>query len=734
MLDLQRFRKGKDIDMVEKFKSYCKVNKINFESFNSKITKINQLKQKVNKLIYSNNISDLNNQINDCLLYINLLTQINQSIKFGKENKMWELKFRWTNVTTGNSDVSSNLNFEICSVKYNIGICFALIGYKYLYSKNEDELKISKQNFEKAAYIFDELKTMNQYLSDLKVVDFTPEYLSICTNFCLGMAQYYFYLCSECRKLKNAGKSRFITGAYIYLESALSFKFTKLDKTFIKCLSIYFHALGLYFIALDNYIIAEQVKKGLGLVMGYQTYASEIISEISKDDLKKIKDFFNINLIEDLKEQINTFIKKNLKKVNDLYKEVIVDKKNLPKLQYNQFAKKSKYEESAIMQLNEQKERLKIEDSMEKLSLSKIPSNLKGLIEQYKDQLQNELKKEFNRYETSESILKFLSEKNLPYILEPYTDYNPSATPDGEIHVDERIMNVIQYIKDKGGLNYLKSRMNELDEYYNSINETINKFGQSIIKIIEEDKENKILYGDQWVVQSPDDYETRIKNYRKHLIYCKSCDEKIKSEILAKEKYFDVFNLSEEEILLKIPNPLQLVNNLNSSKILKTALNTLNEDEILLNKACNIILSNVSKNIPINELNKVYNKKESMSNIIQNELKKLNSNFNTIEGYSNNIKKDMQIVQEKFSVFEKEISGIKNDGYNKAIAYFSKIYDLFLKYDNSLDERFNSYNEFKNSEIRIFKEDFDGFLFMREMFVVELKENMDYKERVKLSK
>ena len=46
------------IDMVEKFKTYCKVNKINFESFNSKITKINQLKQKVNKLIYSNNISD----------------------------------------------------------------------------------------------------------------------------------------------------------------------------------------------------------------------------------------------------------------------------------------------------------------------------------------------------------------------------------------------------------------------------------------------------------------------------------------------------------------------------------------------------------------------------------------------------------------------------------------------------------------------------------------------------
>ncbi len=122
-----------------------------------------------------------------------------------------------------------------------------------------------------------------------------------------------------------------------------------------------------------------------------------------------------------------------------------------------------------------------------------------------------------------------------------------------------------------------------------------------------------------------------------------------------------------------------------------------------------------------------------MSNVIHNELKKLVSSFKTIEGYSNNIKKDMQVVQEKFNIFEKDISGIKNDGYNKAIAYFTKLYDLFIKYDNSLDERLNHYNEFKNNEIRTFKEDFDGYLFMREIIVVELKENMDYNERVKIS-
>ena len=144
---------------------------------------------------------------------------------------------------------------------------------------------------------------------------------------------------------------------------------------------------------------------------------------------------------------------------------------------------------------------MKIDDSMQQISISNIPKNLKGLIEEYKDQLGNELKKIFNKYETSETILKFLSERNLPYILEPYTDYNPSATPDGEIHADNKILNVIQYIKDKGGKNYLDSRINELDECFNTINDTVNKFELDILKIIEEDKKYKILYGDQWIVQ-----------------------------------------------------------------------------------------------------------------------------------------------------------------------------------------------------------------------------------------
>ena len=42
MLDLQRFRKGKEIDMIDSFKKYCNANKINYSSFDSKIEEINK--------------------------------------------------------------------------------------------------------------------------------------------------------------------------------------------------------------------------------------------------------------------------------------------------------------------------------------------------------------------------------------------------------------------------------------------------------------------------------------------------------------------------------------------------------------------------------------------------------------------------------------------------------------------------------------------------------------------
>ena len=734
MMNLKRFRKGKNIDLINSFQSYCAKNKKNYQSFKQMIEESNNLKKVINNFDSTASESMLKNYVLNCLSYINLLTQINQTVKIGDEKGKWDVKFTWTNVSTGKSDSECDCLFEVCSVKFNMGVCFSLLGFVNLNSKDENKLKISKQYFEKSAYVFDELRINSKNIANLKVIDFSQEYLTICLNVALAFSQYYIYQFGEIKNMKLFSKAKLIAGAYLFLDKALQIKFSKTDKTLIKCLNNYFHALALHFFGKDALISAEKRNVGLGIVYGYEGYAYELLDEIKISDFNKIEDDFKVKKsVENLKLEIQSFLNNNYDRLNNLFKEAIVKKEDLPSLQSNQLAKTLKYEESAAPVKTEKYHGVGSLNSMED-SLSKdIPDNLKVITYQYKEQLQAALKKEFNKYYTSEKILKFLSEKNLPYVLEPFTDYNPAITPNGEIVPDERIKNVILFIKGKGGINYIKDGINQIDETYNSILQTLNKYKGIIYEIKEEDKNNKILYGDQWMIESPIEYQNNLKYLKQILENSRKKDEEVKNAFTRREKHIEVFEKSEEEIFKRIPNPIELTTNLNSTKILKSALNTLSEDEQIINKFFDSILEKATNSIPVSELSKVQKKQQSLNNVIENELKHLSSYFNDIQGYSQNIERDIEVIREKFSLFEKETSKIQNEGYNKAIAYFTKIQDIFVEIENLLFERLNEYNNFKNKGLMTFQGDFDGYLLMRKIVISELKENLEYQEKYKLA-
>ena len=366
---------------------------------------------------------------------------------------------------------------------------------------------------------------------------------------------------------------------------------------------------------------------------------------------------------------------------------------------------------------------LNLNKAMESLSLNKIPSDLVNLVTEYKDKLENNLKNKFEEYENSDKILKFLSEKDLPYILEPFLEYNPGTTPNGEITIDKRISGVIQFIKGKGGINYLKKYMNELDKNYNMLMNILNKYETIITNYIQEDNNYKQLFGNQYQIQSPINFQIELNNLRNILRNAKIADDNIKTTILSKEKHYLVFDRNEQDIIDRIPNPVVLITDLNSAKNLKESLNVLNNDETLINKAFNFLLEKVTNNIPFDELKSVQNNQTTIENIIEDELKKLKPSFNYIEGYSNKIKKDMQDVETKFNIFDKESSKIKNESYNKTIVYFTKVKSLFVSSEEQLNQRMNFYNDFKNRGIRNFQESFNGYCFMRDIVVKELKDN-----------
>ena len=722
MLNLKRFKKGKDLDIINSFQNFCQNNNLNYESFSSDIEELHNYKKLVNKPNQSLDATELNKNITYNLSYIEILSKINDSIKIGNEKGKWDIKFIWTNTLTGSADSYSDYYFEICSVKFNIGITFCLLGFLYINSKDENSLKFSKQSFEKAAFVFDEIKKLSSNIQNNNVLDFSNDYLNICINFSLGLAQYYIFLFAVKKKLKEKSLSKYIAGGYEYLSTALSINFEKGDKTFLFCLEHYFHCLAIHYHVISNLPLVIKNKKGMGLIYGYEAYAYELIKEIN-DKMNKIKDDFDINLFTNLKSQITEFLQENYNKINEIYKEKVVDKNSLPKLEYSQLSKLINYIESPNLRETNMNDKKVNYNQMTNMTLNQIPNDLLEIVSIYKNKFENLLKEKFEKYENSDKIVQFLSKKDLPYILEPFIEYNPAATPTGEIGPDPRIVEVIRYIKGKGGIHYLKRYINQLDYNYNSIINLISKFENMIYNFIQEDKNNKNLYGNNWEIQSPLQYQIELNNLKNIIYSQRKVDEKLKNDIIQREKHYEVFDQSEEDIILKIPNPLQLTTQLDSANNLKKALKTLNDDEILINKAFNIIFENIAKKIPIEDLKKVKNNEIKIENVIDNEIQKMYKSFKILEDYSNNIRKDMKNIEVLFDIFEKESSQIKNDAYNKAIAYFTKIKSLFNETEYSIGQRLNFYNDFKNRGLRNFQESFDGYTFMRDILMREMRDN-----------
>ena len=722
MINLKRFKKGKDIDIINSFQNFCQINNLNYESFRTDIEELHNYKKLVNKPNQIFDATELNKNININLTYIEILSKINESVKIGNEKGKWDIKFIWTNASTGSADTYSDYYYEICSVKYNIGINFCLLGFIYINSKDENELKISKQSFEKAAFIFDEITKLSSNIQNNNVMDFSNNYLNICIYFSLGLAQYYIFLYAVKKKLKEKSLSKYIAGGYEFLSTALSINFERGDKSLLFCLEHYFHCLAIHYHVLSNLPIVVKNKKGMGLIYGYETYAYELIKEMS-DKINKIKDEFDVNLIANLQNQITDFLHENYNKIKEIYKEKVVDKNSLPKLEYSQLAKFVNYMDSPNFRetnMNEQKVNMA---QMANMTLNQIPNDLLEIVSIYKNKFEYRLKELFEKYENSDKILQFLSKKDLPYILEPFLEYNPAATPSGEIGPDPRIIDVIRYIKGKGGIHYLKRYINQLDYNYTAIINLLNKFENMIYNFIQEDNNNKNLYGNKWQIQSPLQYQIELNNLKNIIYSQRKVDEKIKNDIVQREKHYEVFDQNEENIILKIPNPLQLTTQLDSAKNLKNGLKTLSDDEILINKAFNFILENIAKKIPMEELKKVKNNEIKIENVIENEIQKMYKSFKVIEDYSNNIRKDMKNIEVLFDIFEKQSSQIKNDAYNKAISYFTKIKSLFIETENLIGQRLNFYNDYKNRGLRNFQESFDGYTFMREILMIEMRYN-----------
>ena len=155
MFPIKKFRIANDCDFMGSFDRYIRVN-YPLEVFNQCQGFIRDLTQTRNLIGYMS-VNQTEPQIDSLLSksvsYIKTLLELNQVARI--DFNTLKIDFKWREVSKDQVSISNNLYFEICSVKYNMGVLLMLKGYLHIDSKDKNELKEAYKNFIKAAGIFD---------------------------------------------------------------------------------------------------------------------------------------------------------------------------------------------------------------------------------------------------------------------------------------------------------------------------------------------------------------------------------------------------------------------------------------------------------------------------------------------------------------------------------------------------------------------------------------------------
>ena len=193
MFPLRKFRIGCESKIKESLRKYIQ-DKYSIETYNQCEEFINEFYQTRNIVSFMSNNHTSPDQINimisNCYTYLKTLDILNQKIRIGNSYDELQINFSWREASCNKETSSKNIYYEICSVKFNIAISYCLLGYLDFKNEDPEKLKESMKNFERACYIFGEVKeTSKTYLGTENIADFSESFLNCCNDYALGLSQ-----------------------------------------------------------------------------------------------------------------------------------------------------------------------------------------------------------------------------------------------------------------------------------------------------------------------------------------------------------------------------------------------------------------------------------------------------------------------------------------------------------------------------------------------------------------
>ena len=671
---INKLKTCKAIDLDSKFKEYV-IKNYDDASLTDKIksyfSEINQCRSVMSQMgEVQDSIDQLKQNISIILSYINMLSAIKQKMTFGKESYSCKIEFTWTDTIKGSKYSSYNIFFEIYNSMFNLATCYYNLATQL--GKNATEKighKEACKYYRQAMYLYDVIKEE----ANLKIIekelplDLFPPHLDYCKILCEIQGQLeIYYIATETSKKDFTLRAKLLNvvselyaNAKVLSEGPQTKKGTKDElEYFLINRSEYYKALMYKELREESRKKFDDVGEGYGEMIFYQGRNVASLLECQKT-IKKCGKLINADEFENmLKAEQNEGA--NMLDLNErIYhqripqeEEIVLEKKNM----MNMVLPEGLY-------IRENSEKLKNDEKAYCSDLDLlVPKQVKSMIENYKNKMNELISKNLDLYENDLTIQKFVKELYLPRKLTIRPGEEDLTLPPVEIPI--QLWQKLEQVKSLGGPRHLANIMQGI---MNKSNFLINELENLLRSLEAEDKDDQMYrqqYKEKWIrepsqklnfklVQGAQQYIASLNNTKKY-------DIQENNEIMDNAKFFDELMLPRDQLLSKIPRREELEEKEipeekevresimklyelgdKCMNIIRPIFNELNDDSNIVGQFIEVLAKKTTENAIFEKYKEEYMKKLDGLKVLNDEIKKQKDVVNQT------LQKNMQKIRDK---------------------------------------------------------------------------------------
>ena len=717
MFPIKKFRIANDCDFMNSFDRYIRSNYplAVFNQCQGFIKDLTQTRNLIGYMSANQSESQIDSLLPKCVSYIKTLLELNSVAKI--DSSTLRIDFKWREVSKDQVTISNNLYYEICSVKYNMGVLLMLKGYLHINTKDKNELKEAYKNFVKAAGLFEEITSLcnTYYVTKENIPDFSENLLYAYKNYALAMGQIAIYNISEGTYGVDL-LQKLAFGIYQLLKRVLSVQIcVNKDRGEVDYLARYYYIKSLLFYKAVYEKIYNEKGNSIGIIIG--------IEELIMHNLRNLESNKNNYGTHEQHSEVTNLLRTMQSELDNYkYKNNLINKEQIN-------AKDAIDSMPALIkaQVPENKFDLNVFSisSLKDIKKSLINPRVKPMIDRYIYEMRKYIDGNIVNYQTPQKIDDFINKKGLNNIF---------GYQGGACVLTNEVFRDIQEIQNIGGFANLLQKFKLINDQYHHIQNRINQIKDMNTREELENQNYIKMYGEKWDLPLDPTFAGTISDLLNELNNRRKNDIALSNIIMNDKEFYNLLQFKEKaEIEAKIPKDLNQVKVQSSPLMeqLQKNTNSLFDKKGTMANLINGLYSKINNEWPLDDFNQVAKNMKTESSVIQEQKSAMVNDFKEIEKINNEILNLYPLIEQDYNEYVKQTGYQGNIVNNKYLQFFNNLKTNYQRHAMELDRRLKDYNDFGNKVNNVGKA-LNDHIQARNFMKSEKLEKLEHEFRVKM--